>query len=131
MSHVSVLRCRGLLRYVAVHCGVLWCVAVCDSFWYFVCPHLAGCARNICKKVERKRRCQCVAEYCGVLQCIAACFSVLQCVAVCCSVLQFLVFHWPPPGKESLSHVYYDVCCRVLQSLVVCCSVLQCGAMCS
>jgi len=93
MSHVSVLRCRGLLRYVAVHCGVLWCVAVCDSFWYFVCPHLAGCARNICKKVERKRRCQCVAEYCGVLQCIAACCSVLQCVAVCCSFWCFIGPH--------------------------------------
>jgi hypothetical protein len=85
MPHVSVLRCRGLLRYVAACCGVLWCVAVCDSFWYFICPHVAGCARNICKKVERRGDVsvlRSIAVCCSVLQRVAACCSVLQCVAV-------------------------------------------------
>jgi len=52
-----------VLRYVAVFCSVLQCVAV----------HTQAQTR-----VE--------AACCSVLQCVAVCCSVLQCVAVCCSV---------------------------------------------
>ena len=64
----------GVLRYVAVCCSLLQCVAVQYG--------LAGWFGAVC---------DCFKDPCphsGVLQCVAVCCSVLQCVTVCCSVLQ-------------------------------------------
>jgi len=87
-----------VLRYGAVCCSVLQCVAVCCSGTALRCLDLGGLAKILEDALGSWRF---VAECCSVLQCVAVwcsvfyvvCCSVLQRVAVCCSVLSYWGAH--------------------------------------
>jgi len=99
-----------------VLCSALQCVAVCCSVLQYVAVRYSvlqcapqstaglkrsnkGAHRPVDVRLNLRKICVCVLQWCSMLQCGAICCSVLQCAAVCCSVLQ---------------------------CVAVCCSVLQC-----
>jgi len=106
--------CCSVLQYVAVHCGVLQCVAAGPQVQGILLRHSALGVL------------QCVAVCSSVLQCAAVCCSALQCVAVCCSVLQCVAVCWSVLQCTAMCCSVFAVCCSVLQCVAVWCSVLQC-----
>ena len=76
-----------MLKYIAVCCCVLWCVAV--RGWGLFGRNLL--LSSVSGKVCGECVVQCVAVCCSVLQCLTVSCSVMhlvQCDAVRCTVLQ-------------------------------------------
>jgi len=94
-----------VLLYVAVHCSVLQCVAVCV---------VVSCKNHSLVEFDIR----CVAVCCSMLQYVAVCCSVLQRVAACCCVS-------PRVEVSFVSAARYQMCCSVLQHVAVSCGMLQ------
>jgi len=106
-----------VLQYVAVDCGALQCVAICN-----MSP--GTCFTRIFEYIDRvgsaESVLQCVAVYCSELQCVTVCCSVLQCVAGCCNMSPGTCF------TRKFEHMDESgLCCSLLQCVAVNCSVLQ------